>query len=188
MVKIDRRIIKTKSSIRKAFCQLIIKKDFKSITITNIAELADINRKTFYLHYSSVDDILKEFEEELASKVLLLIKDKEALDIGAFFRGLNDIMMEDVELYRRFSKTTTDSFLLIKCKNILKNSITESFYKESHMSSEVFNVYAEYISSGIISIYTDWLNLNSKLTIEELTEIAKNVVSHSFDKIAKYKI
>lgn len=188
MVKTDRRIIKTKTSIRKAFCQLIIKKEFKSITITDIAELADINRKTFYLHYSSIEDILMEFEEELSGKVLALIKDKEALDIGSFFQGLNNIMMEDIELYRRLSKTTTYSFLLIQCKNILKNSITESFYKESDMSSEVFNVYAEYISSGIISVYTDWLNSNSKLTIEELTEIAKNVVSHSFDKIAKYKI
>ena len=59
----DRRKRKTRNSIRKAFNELLLKKEYNTITITEIATTADIDRKTFYLHYNSIDDILKEFQK-----------------------------------------------------------------------------------------------------------------------------
>lgn len=185
MKKTDRRVIKTKNSIRKAFNTLILEKDLKSITITDIAKLADVDRKTFYLHYNSTEDILEEFKEEVSNKVLHILNNKENLDIEIFFKELNDIMMEDIEVYRRIAEKTTYMFLLMDCKDILKESIIESFYKKSNMTLEVFSVYAEYIACGIIGIYTEWLTLNSKLTLKEITEIAKDVVQSGWKKIIK---
>ena len=64
--KIDRRVMKTKKSIRKAFILLINKKDLNDITITELSNLADIDRKTFYLHYETVNDVYKELEAEVS--------------------------------------------------------------------------------------------------------------------------
>ena len=183
MNKIDRRVKKTKASIRRAFNELILKKDFTSITVSEIANLADINRKTFYLHYNSIADILIEFENELTDKVLEIIKKDEFIDIDKFFSGLNNIMLENIDIYRKIANHTTYAFLLKDCKNILKNSIIESFYEKSNMSMEVFNVYAEFIASGIISIYTDWLNTNSKMSLEELTIVAREAVLYGWQNI-----
>lgn len=185
MKKIDRRVIKTKNSIRKALNELILKKDLESITITEIAQLADIDRKTFYLHYNSVEDILEEFKEELTNKVINLIEEEKFIDIESFFQGLNNIMLENISVYKRIAEKTSYIFLLEDCKNILKHSIIESFYKKSDMSMDTFNVYAEYISSGIISIYIDWLNSKSQLSLDELTAIAKEVVLLGWKKIIK---
>lgn len=185
MNKNDRRVIKTRESIKKAFNELILKKDLETITITEIAECANINRKTFYLHYESVEDVFKEFKDELTSKVLNLIEEDKFVDIESFFIGLNNIMLENMDLYKMIAKRASNSFFLTDCKNILKNSIKESFYSKSNMSIEVFNVYSEYIASGIINIYVDWLNSDSKLTLEELTEIAKDVVVCGWEKIIK---
>ena len=181
--KPDRRVTKTKNSIRKAFRELILQKEFSSITITELAALADIDRKTFYLHYTSVEDILKEFEDELADKVMALLKNREHIDISFFFHSLNDIMMEDISLYRRFSAATSYSFFLARCKNILKSSITESFYPKSGISRAYFEVYAEYISSGVISIYTNWLSSEQELSLEELTAAAEDAVYRGWEKI-----
>lgn len=185
MKKNDRRIVKTRNSIRKAFNELILKKDVKSITITEISALADIDRKTFYLHYDSVQDILEEFKEELSDSVLEIIKGKKFLDIKSFFEELNNIMMKNIEIYKKIAERTSYAFLLTDCKNILKNSIIESFYEKSNMSIEVFNIYAEYISSGIIGIYIEWLNVDSELTLDELTVISKDVVLNAWEKIIK---
>lgn len=185
MNKNDRRVIKTRENIRKAFNELILKKNLESITITEIAECANINRKTFYLHYESVEDVFKEFKDELTHKVLDLIEEDKYLDIERFFQGLNNIMLENMDLYKMIAKRTSYSFFLTDCKDILKNSINDSFYKKSDMSIEVFNIYSEYIASGIIGIYIDWLNSDSKLTVEELTEIAKDVVVSGWKKIIK---
>jgi hypothetical protein len=50
------------------------------------------------------------------------------------------------------------------------------------MSKEVFNIHAEYISSGIVGVYSEWLNSNSKLTLEELTLIAKEAMLSRWEK------
>lgn len=51
-VKTDRRILRTKQSITKSFLELFSEKDFEQITINEIAERANVNRGTVYLHYS----------------------------------------------------------------------------------------------------------------------------------------
>ena len=185
MNKTDRRIVKTKESIRKAFLQLIQSKEFHKITVTELADTANIDRKTFYLHYNSISEILEEFEAELAGKVMALLKSHKNFDINFFFQGLNKIMMEDIGLYHRISETTSYSFLQTKCKDILKNTIKESFYGKTGMTAQKFNVYAEYIASGIIGIYTDWLRSNSGMPLEELTDTAKAAVLGGWNQIIK---
>ena len=44
----------------EALIQLINEKDHDYITITEICKRAGVNRSTFYLHYETVDDLLKE--------------------------------------------------------------------------------------------------------------------------------
>ena len=54
----DPRAIKTRSAIIDAFNELIITKDFNSISIKDITEKATINRATFYAHYEDKYDLL----------------------------------------------------------------------------------------------------------------------------------
>ena len=58
MIKIDRRITKTKAEINKMFLELLQEKEFEEITVTELAERANIARKTFYLHYEDIYDLL----------------------------------------------------------------------------------------------------------------------------------
>ena len=51
MVKVDRRVLKTQESLKKAVIELMIEKNFDDITIQDIADRANVNRGTIYLHY-----------------------------------------------------------------------------------------------------------------------------------------
>ena len=51
-VRQDRRVRRTKRAIRNAFAELLSEKPYEEITVTDITELADINRKTFYNYYA----------------------------------------------------------------------------------------------------------------------------------------
>jgi len=62
--KIDRRILKTKRAIRNALAGLLATKELSEITIREIADAADINRKTFYSYYRDVYQIVDEIENE----------------------------------------------------------------------------------------------------------------------------
>lgn len=180
----DRRILKSKKSIREACLRLIKTNDFHSITVTEMAKEADVDRKTFYLHYSSTYDVLKEIETEIEEKVLELLRTKD-FNIDDFFKGLNAIMMDNVDLYNRISKSTNYSFLKNNCKNILKSTLITSFQKRSGLATNEFNICAEYISSGIIGIYTDWLSNPKDVSLNELTLFAKSTVVKGWEKIIR---
>lgn len=47
----DRRVRKTRLKLNESLMILIKDKNINQITVKELTDLADINRKTFYLHY-----------------------------------------------------------------------------------------------------------------------------------------
>ena len=60
--KTDLRVIRTRKAIRDAFCSMIMEMDYPDITIKELTQRAMINRNTFYLHYDSLDALLRELQ------------------------------------------------------------------------------------------------------------------------------
>lgn len=60
----DKRIIKTKRSLKSALIEMLAKKDFEHISITELCRKAEISRITFYSHYNDkyglLDDIFND--------------------------------------------------------------------------------------------------------------------------------
>ena len=71
---IDRRVRKTKKQLRQALMDLMSEKPSKSISVRELAERADINRGTFYIHYKDVGDLLQRLEDEMAERLILVCK------------------------------------------------------------------------------------------------------------------
>ncbi|TBL67995.1 TetR/AcrR family transcriptional regulator [Paenibacillus thalictri] len=63
MAKVDRRILKSQEAMKKAVIELMTEKNFDDITIQDIADRANINRGTIYLHYQDKYDLLDKLIE-----------------------------------------------------------------------------------------------------------------------------
>ena len=61
----DIRVQKTKKAIQDALFSLLNEKPINKITIKELADTANVNRKTFYAHYNSIEGIVNEIEDEL---------------------------------------------------------------------------------------------------------------------------
>ncbi|MCA0454843.1 MAG: TetR/AcrR family transcriptional regulator [Chloroflexi bacterium] len=55
----DRRVERTKRMLQEALIDLILQKGYEGITIKEIAEHANVNHATFYLHYKNKEHILE---------------------------------------------------------------------------------------------------------------------------------
>ena len=62
--KTDLRIVKTKKAIKTAFLNLLKENKYHNITISAISETALINRKTFYAHYETKDELYADVIED----------------------------------------------------------------------------------------------------------------------------
>lgn len=68
--KEDLRVRKTKRNIKLALSQLLQAKPLNKITVTEIAKTAEINKGTFYLHYTDIDDLYSEFIHDVISNII----------------------------------------------------------------------------------------------------------------------
>lgn len=62
----DLRVVKTKRAIKQAFLEMLKHKELNRITVTELAKIAEINKGTFYLHYS---DIYELYDEVLTNSI-----------------------------------------------------------------------------------------------------------------------
>lgn len=66
----DLRIQKTRNSIINAFLELRSRKPIEKITVTELAELAVINKATFYKHYRDIYDLSESLENDMIASIL----------------------------------------------------------------------------------------------------------------------
>lgn len=59
----DRRVLRTRKAIIEAFISLLGERDFEQITINDIADRANVNRGTIYLHYTDKYNLLEQCSE-----------------------------------------------------------------------------------------------------------------------------
>lgn len=90
--KPDRRVRRTRALLRQGLAQLMGEKSVNEVTVTELVELVDINRSTFYLHYRDIPHMLECVEQELYDEIFHAM---ESTFTGRF-EGSNLDFLEDV--------------------------------------------------------------------------------------------
>lgn len=183
----DRRVLRTKKNIRQTFLQLLSEKSLTQLTVKELSEQADINRKTFYMHYSNIEEILSELEDELVQKLVLVFEkelfDREVFDSYSFFENLNLAIQGDIELYRTLNHSDLLPHLILRAKNALIDVFFRKYNIPADSDSERYILYAEYAASGILSMYTKWFSNDFHMSLEELTKTAAEITLYGFQHL-----
>ena len=183
----DRRVLRTKKNIRQTFLQLLSEKSLTQLTVKELSERADINRKTFYMYYSNIEEILSELEDELVQKLVLVFEkelfERETFDSYSFFENLNLAIQEDIELYRTLNHADLLPHLILRAKNALIDVFFRKYNIPADSDSERYILYAEYAASGILSMYTKWFSNDFHMSLEELTKTAAEITLYGFQHL-----
>ena len=172
--KIDRRVIKTKKAIRGALMEIVEDKDLNKITMKEIAERADVDRKTVYNYYSKVDDILVELEndwvEDFDEFTKRLENDRGAEYIAHFFPALTELIADDIELYTQLMRMGSQSRVISSLLAFLREKIRTAFARSYELESEKLNVAAEFVLAGLFWSYRAWFNSERKKPLQEFSQ------------------
>ena len=183
----DRRVLRTKKNIRQAFLHLLSEKSLSQITVKELSNLADINRKTFYMYYSNIEDILAELEDELVPKLVHVFEkelfQKEMFNSYSFFENLNHTIQKDIDLYRILNHSDLLPHLIQRAKNALIEVFFRKYNISADSDNERYILYAEYAASGILSMYTKWFSRDFHMSLEELTRTAAEITLYGLQHL-----
>ncbi len=186
--KTDRRQQKTKRAIRSALIKLMTEHTISEISITALAAEADINRKTFYMHYSSIEAVLSEMEEELSDGMAELFTQfglwNDPLSPYYLFLCINNIIEDDMDACRSLLKSGSCTIILKKIKEALKRAIRISLGDRPIANDKLAPYAIEFISSGVIALYESWLSSEDRsVSLEELAQLAVDLVQEGLHKL-----
>ena len=81
----NQRVVLTKRLLREGLLQLLQEKSLDKINVSELCRRSGINRATFYKHYVTPNDVLKDMEGELAREMICLAKKPDSLEEGQVF-------------------------------------------------------------------------------------------------------
>jgi Transcriptional regulator len=173
-IKTDLRVIKTKRAIRAAFSRLLSSKEFGAITVKDIADSAEVNRKTFYSYYTGVAEIASEFEDEVAAAFgsALSELDLSASITGApreIFKKLSAVIDANSEFYRLIMKTSRAANMLKKLMGELGEKIKVQLSGKSEGKGKPLELAADFAAAGIITAYQKWFDSDRSQTIDDIS-------------------
>ncbi len=172
---------RSRKMIREAFLTLLKKKPETKITVTDIVNLADINRTTFYAHYPDVRGVVEEIENDVIDKMMVILKD---FHYFSFFKNPAPLLLQisrflemDIDLYRQLIRIDSSDAFLDKLKNIFAEFMeNDPDIPQYIREKSSFAIRVSYFTGGIVNAYKQWLTGKLDCSLNDISmEIASMI-------------
>lgn len=172
---------------RKVICDalLILMKDkpIEEITVKELTDKADVNRKTFYNNYNTIMDVKRELEDNIVELFFSMVDEgtlaekilEADLYPGRFIHHLISTIDGDRARAKMVFDSGEDTIVLKHIHKILLPHITE-IAKEHSVSSTELEYALYFIASGTISIIKAWLRSDISATSTDIEVILTSLI------------
>lgn len=190
MTKAESKYFNTAKRMDEAFLNLVERKDFDYITITEICREAGVNRSTFYLHYETVGDLLNECVENINQEFMLYFN-----ETSTYFRqNVKSMPLEQlffitpkylipyltyISEHRTVFKVVLANPQTMQAENTyaslfgdILDQILERYEIPEKNRSYMLSFYIE----GMMGIIKQWLLSDCKDSVDDVAQIMMNVI------------
>ena len=182
-VKTDRRIRKTKAQLRTGLAKLLQKKSIKEITVKELVELVDINRSTFYLHYSDIYNMLSSIEEELLEEVRQTILNHPVSPFNEssfpFIEDIFQILEENKDICCALLGRNGDIAFLHRIESLISDHSLSVLRVTFPETIEDLKYSYSFCLSGCIGLVKTWLTSDTNETPQYMAELTFRLIMNA---------
>lgn len=176
----DRRYARTEEALRDAFAGLLGEKDLERITVAELTERANVTRRTFYLHYETLQDFVDAFASRAVSRALENLRDNYAGADGLDYEALLGDLTAFLDQHKGYDRAI---FSDAACQDALRQAV------EGYVGAEVeagrlrlrpvAKPCIEFLSAGLGSMYCEWLHGDRTVSLHDVAAIAARMTSEA---------
>ncbi len=182
----DRRVKYTQKVIKDTFLSLLEKKDISNITVTEICEIADINRATFYRYYLDVYDLLKKIEDEFMDQInnSQPFKNLSEYSLYSFAHEILTIFYNNKKLVSILFNTNNNMYFLNDVLEVAYGKVLENWKSNDiDIDDEEIEYAIVFVFNGALGMLNYWVKNNFDMSIDELS---KSIEKLSIYGVKKY--
>ena len=167
---VDNRVRYTKMVLQQALLKILQKKHIDKVTIKEICDAASVNRGTFYLHYSTPNDLLMEIEQQFV--------DEKMGFFNPYFHGgyktsyLADMfssILKNPELCRIIMGPNGNPKFLDRLKGMLRDNVVDGWCKDfPDYRREDLDYVFDFLFAGSMQLILSWIENGQPLSTELL--------------------
>jgi len=156
MEKTDARVRYTKRVLKESLLKFLKEKPINKITVTEVCALAELNRATFYSHYSDCFALLESIEDELVEAFGRVLLTEDSFHVSSMIEAFYDIAEKNRDacsvlifgkagspVLQRMISFARDRSLALWKENLPKASEADLALLYTHLSSGLMHVFVE---------------------------------------------
>jgi len=182
----NRKLRYTKNAIRESLIELMRQKPIEAISITELCRLADINRTTFYRHYTDLFDLMEKTESELCEELYRMLRIKEQdTQYDVILRALFSVR-RNKEMYRILFRQREDGGFVAR---LIAPAYALMREQSAHVDLDASLAQMEYdfLIGGITNIWRSWITGNCEVPPERVAQLIDLLIESSFGCFVRVK-
>lgn len=160
----ERRYRRTEKLILDGLVTLLQEKSIKNITVRELADLVDINRSTFYLHYTDIYDLLEKTEQRLLEQLKSAAAEEWQNEFSPdhFFRFLEQaftILAENAPLCSALMGANGDITFIRTIEDLVQEKGIQTLHSfaPADISEQDLQYVTTYVLTGCVGLIGHWL-------------------------------
>lgn len=175
MEKRDRRVKYTRTLLRDSLVKLLQQRPIEKITVKEVCEVADVNRSTFYSHFSDQYDLFQQTQQEVLQNLSNYLADysstgREA-DLHVLLERVFEYIFLNAALCRVLLGENGDQALQQALVGVVKNQSAKTWPGMSGASSKVMDYILLFQISGSVGLVKHWLQTGMKESASEMADV-----------------
>lgn len=175
---IDRRSRRTRLTLHETLMRLVVERGYDEISVSDIVEVANVGRSTFYAHFTDKDDLLR----SMAGTLRNVLVSEHALDAAkatsrddrvlGFSRFMTQHLKEQRELYQALMRGRAGPMVLDNIRHALCDIVRKELPAGSAPDRELT---VQFLVGAYLSVLTWWLDGGAKQDAGEIEAAFRNL-------------
>ena len=175
----NRSVRNTKKKLRDGLLQLMQEKPANEITVKELTDLADINRGTFYTHYSDVYDMIRTLEDEFFADLDRILEAQQPTVETAYLYllAIFSFLGENQDFCRTLLGRHGDLQFVRRVIGLVGEKCS-AFWRHGAPNADPkrFEMYNAFIITGCVGLIQKWLDDGLKESAEEISRLAGTII------------
>ncbi|MCI2057706.1 MAG: TetR/AcrR family transcriptional regulator [Oscillibacter sp.] len=180
----DRRARRSRRLLKEGLSELLQERQFSQISVRDITNRMDLNRGTFYLHYSDTYDLLQDLENDVLRDIQEMIDAHRGETNGGSLRPIFEPLLRYVEEHHTLCEAlflnNANSNFLDRVQGLIRDNggaIIRGRWPDA--TDEQAAYLMGFLAFGLIGLIKMWFDLDRKTPESELLDRMDRLSAHA---------